>query len=244
MAYASKLGKARISSRNPQGAGVCDRCGFVFNHVNLQWQYDWRGAALQNLRLLVCSRCTDTPQQQLRAIVLPADPTPIMNSRVENYADAETDFFIASTPTVYDARTGIPVASTNFLVTEIGSNLTPQAVGSPLGLEPGAVMPLQENVTYGALLPVLSVSSNGTTTITVTCSQAHGQATNSQISVEGLSNTVANGFYSITVTTATAFTYQINSVIPTSSLLTGTTRIITAIVGLPINYPQIVQIGT
>ncbi len=81
MSYASKLGRARISSRSPQAAGQCDRCGFVYNHCDLRAQMDWRGATLQNIQLMVCERCYDVPQQQLRAITLPADPVPVRNPR-------------------------------------------------------------------------------------------------------------------------------------------------------------------
>jgi hypothetical protein len=243
MAYASKLGRARISSRNPRAAGVCDRCGFVFNHVNLRWQFDWRGASLQNIRFLVCNQCMDKPQEQFRSITLPADPTPVQNIRVENYENAETDDLTISAPTVYDPRTGIPIPSTTSLITQGAQNITTQPIGIPVGLAQGAVMPLQENIKYGTVLPVLSVIANGTSTIAVTCNAPHGLITNSQISAQGLLNNAANGFYSVTVTTATAFTYQINSAIIASSLLQGTSRIITAIVGVPYNYPQIPLTG-
>jgi hypothetical protein len=243
MAYASKLGRARISSRNPRAAGVCDRCGFVFNHINLRWQFDWRGASLQNLRFLVCNRCMDTPQNQLRAITLPADPSPVQNIRVQDYQNSETDELTIVAPTVYDPRTGIPIPSTTALITQDGVNVTTQPIGIPVGLAQGAVMPLQENIKYGTVLPVLSVIANGTSTLTVTCSAPHGLITNGQISAAGLLNNSANGFYSVTVTTATAFTYQVNSAIPTSSLLQGTSRIITAIVGVPYNYTKIPLTG-
>lgn len=81
MGWASKLGRARISSSNPRAAGQCDRCGFVYSYSDLRWQMDWRGTSLQNLRVLVCEKCYDTPQQQLRAIVVPADPVPLKNPR-------------------------------------------------------------------------------------------------------------------------------------------------------------------
>jgi len=87
------------------------------------------------------------------------------------------------------------------------------------------------------------VTANGTTTITVTCSKAHGLSTNDQISVLGLSNANATGFYSVTVSNPMTFTYQANSVIPSSALLQGTTNIVTALVGLPYGYTQIPQVG-
>lgn len=86
-------GRASVSTTNPRAFGICDRCGFLYNHHELQWQFDYRGAALINIRLLVCETCLDVPQNQLRNIIVPADPTPIMNARTEDYPTASTDFF-------------------------------------------------------------------------------------------------------------------------------------------------------
>ena len=66
MAYASVSGRARTSTSNPEAHAICDRCGFRYNWVDLRWQYDWRGAMLQNLKILVCKSCKDEPQQQQR----------------------------------------------------------------------------------------------------------------------------------------------------------------------------------
>jgi hypothetical protein len=198
---------------------------------------------LQNLRILVCNDCLDTPQEQLRAIVVPADPTPIVNARVQDFEVAETNFITTSAPTVYDPTTGIPIPSTTNIVTENGQNLTMQPYGPPVGLEQGAVMPLNGKTHYGVKISPLSVTANGTTTINVTCSTAHGLSTNDQISVLGLSNSNATGFYSVTVTNPMTFTYQTNSAIPAGALLQGTTNIVTALVGLPYGYTQIPQVG-
>lgn len=113
MGYASKLGRARINSRNPQAAAVCDRCGFVFNHVDLQWQFDYAGASMINKRILICNSCLDTPQQQLRAIVLPADPMPIINPRPQEYHVAEANVRVTTNRYVPDGKTGIPVPDLN-----------------------------------------------------------------------------------------------------------------------------------
>jgi|SRR5215475_1063701 len=78
-------GRARILEQSPSALGICDRCGFMYNHSDLQWQHDWRGPRLQNLRILVCEKCLDVPQEQLRTITLPADPQPIDNPRPEQY---------------------------------------------------------------------------------------------------------------------------------------------------------------
>ena len=90
MGYASISGRASTSARNPRAHAICDRCGGRFNHDRLGFQFDWAGAALVNKRLLVCPRCTDRPQQQLRAIVIPADPVPIKNPRPEPFTSDES----------------------------------------------------------------------------------------------------------------------------------------------------------
>jgi len=140
MAYASKQGRARISARSPQAAAVCDRCGFVYQHSSLRWQFDWAGASLINKRLLVCSPCNDTPQQQLRAIVVPADPMPIMNPRVQNFVTAETSTRYTSGQNTVDPVTGIPVIGGNVRVTQTDEDRVLQQTGEPpggLNEEPG-----------------------------------------------------------------------------------------------------------
>ena len=243
MAYASQSGRATTSSTTPQAHAICDRCGFRYNHVNLQWQYDWRGAALQNVRILVCNNCVDTPQEQLRAIVVPADPMPIMQARTQDFQQAETDYQTVTAPPIIDPTTGIPIPVNVTLTTQDGENLLTQQVGPPLGLSQGAVMPLVGKEHFSVKLNPLSISAVGTDQIAVTFSSPHGLVTDAQISVEGLANPQACGFYSITVTTATAFTYQTNKVIPAASLLTATTNMVTALVGLPYGFTQIPQTG-
>lgn len=78
-----KTGHATVSVSSPRAFGICDRCGFRYNHDQLAWQFQWQGPRLQNIRILVCQSCMDTPQEQLRTIVLPPDPVPIFNARPE-----------------------------------------------------------------------------------------------------------------------------------------------------------------
>lgn len=243
MSYASQSGRAKTSATNPQAHAICDRCGFRYNHAELKWQYDWRGAMIQNIKILVCDTCYDTPQEQLRSIVVPADPTPIVNARVQDFAAAESNYQTITAPPTIDPETGIPIPGTTTLVTQNGQQLTTQPYGPPVGLTQPAVPPLKGTTHYAVRLPVLSVSANNSTIITVTCSEPHNIETNDQISVEGVSDTKACGFYSITKLTATAFTYQTAKVVPAGALLTSTTRIITASVGLPYGYTQIPQTG-
>lgn len=243
MAYASISGRARTSSTNPQAHAICDRCGFRYNRVDLNWQYDWRGAALQNVRILVCNTCMDTPQEQLRAIVVPADPVPIDQPRTQDFVQAETNYQTITQPPTIDPITGIPIPGTTTLSTQNGQNLLTQPIGEPAGIDQSAVMPLEGTTHYRVRLYPLSVSSLGSDQISVTFSTPHGLSTNDQIVVEGLSNPDATGAYSITVTTATAFTYQTNVAIPAGALLTGTTLMVTANIGLPYGFDQIPQTG-
>jgi hypothetical protein len=242
-------GRARVSARNPQAFGICDRCGILYNHNQLQWQFDWAGASLINKRILVCDTCNDVPQQQLRAIILPADPVPILNPRVQDYTGSETDFRITQGNTT-NTQTGIPVPGGDTRITQDSNNRVTQEVGGTRadlseqpGLDQNAVMPLEITTAYYVTLPLVSVSSDGAGIATVTCSSAHNLTTGNQISVEGLSVVTANGFYTITVTTATAFTYQLNPVLSAGSLLTSTTKMVTANAGVPYGFSQIPQTG-
>ena len=140
MAYASQAGRARTSASNPQAHAICDRCGFRYNHVQLRWQFDWAGASLINKRLLVCNPCYDMPQEQLRAIVVPADPVPIINPRVQDFVTAETSTRYTSGQNTVNAQTGIPVPGGNVRVTQNNEDRVLQQTGEPpggLNQEPG-----------------------------------------------------------------------------------------------------------
>lgn len=79
-------GHATVNARLPRAWGVCDRCGALYEHRKLAWQFDYSGPRLFNKRILVCPSCMDRPQENLRTIVLPPDPVPIQNPRPEQYA--------------------------------------------------------------------------------------------------------------------------------------------------------------
>lgn len=257
MSYASLSGRARTSAKRPQAHAICDRCGRRWNFVDLKWQMEWRGATLQNIRVLVCPPCVDIPQENIRSIVLPADPTPIINARVQDFDLAESDYRSLSRPTVVDPITGIPIPDTTLRVTEDCQNRGVRPFGIPVGMSQTAVMPYDaaSNVTLGQPLSILSVISNGTATVQVTCSEPHNLKPlplntydgsvlmDPQVSIEGLANNSANGFYSVTLLGATTFSYMTYGSIPAASLLTPTTRVITALVGLPRGYRRIPKIN-
>lgn len=219
MAYASRAGRATASATSPRAFSVCDRCGIWYNRDTLRNQIDWRGATMMPTNMYVCSQCYDTPNAQNRAIVLPADPLPIIQPRTE--------------PFLYDSTEGETVP-----------------YGAPVGLEPYAVSPQATNPdtgqlqAYGVDVQPLSVISNGTTTVAVTCSAAHGMATNAQVSASGLVNKLADGFFSVLVTGGTTFTFEAAMAIPTASLLASHSRIVTVLVGLPRGRTTIYQVGS
>lgn len=82
-------GYADVSATAPRAFACCDRCGMLYNHKDLSFQYDWTGAQLTNLNLLVCRTCYDTPNEGLRPLKLPPDPMPILNPRPLRNALAE-----------------------------------------------------------------------------------------------------------------------------------------------------------
>ncbi|MEN6608606.1 MAG: hypothetical protein ABFD60_15275 [Bryobacteraceae bacterium] len=140
MGYASQQGRARVSARSPQAAGVCDRCSFIYTHSTLRWQFDYAGAGLINKRILVCRTCEDLPQNQLRSIVVPADPVPIQNPRVPNYVQAASNTRVTSGQDTIDPTTGIPVPGGDVRITEDdNTRVTQQTGASPgsLNREPG-----------------------------------------------------------------------------------------------------------
>lgn len=206
MGYASRSGRARTSARNPQAFAVCDRCAIWYNHVNLRWQYDWAGASLINKRLLVCDTCYDDPQNQLRAIVLPADPTPIINPRTEPYAWDSTDYRQTSGQNTIDPYTGIPIPAGDLRVTTQNNDPTvdkrvTQQTGEPPngtnqlpGTDPNAV----------SFRFITAVTDNGSGAIRLTIGITSGFITGQRVIVNNVGGvTDANGDWTITVVSNT-----------------------------------------
>ena len=76
----------RVNPQNPEAFAQCDRCGFWRQSSDLIWQTAWAGTHIYNVQELVCKdRCFDTPNEQLRTIILPPDPPPVLNARVPDF---------------------------------------------------------------------------------------------------------------------------------------------------------------
>jgi len=214
MGYASRSGRARTSARNPQAFAICDRCAIWYNHVNLRWQYDWAGASLINKRILVCNTCYDEPQQQLRAIIIPADPTPIVNPRVEPYAWDEIDRRQLSGYNTTNAQTGIPVQQGDTRVTTIDGDIpdrtrvtqqtgeAPYGTNQKPGTDPNAV----------TFRDITNVTNNGIGIIRVTVSVTSGFITGQRVIINDVDGVdAANGKWTITVINPSQFDLQNSS---------------------------------
>jgi hypothetical protein len=136
-------GRAEVNREQPRAWGVCDRCGFLYNHTHLRWQYDWRGAKLQNLRFLVCEHCYDAYQQNgQRTIILPADPVPIQNARPEYYVgDNNPLSALGANPTptlsLFSAQTGTMINGAG-IPAAFDSNFNKPSHMSAMIMQPGS----------------------------------------------------------------------------------------------------------
>jgi len=77
--------RAKVDATSPRAWATSDRSGFIGNHENMQWQFQWRGKSLINTKVLVYPDEMDVPQRQLGILIIPPDPPPIMNARPEQY---------------------------------------------------------------------------------------------------------------------------------------------------------------
>lgn len=115
-----QTGRASVSERAPSAFGTCQRCGFLYNRRDLTWQYQWQGLQLQNIRVLVCRQtCYDTPQPQLKTIIIPPDPIPIQFPSPEFY-DAEVPNFLMT-----ESRSGLLTEDGQAILWEITDTPNP-----------------------------------------------------------------------------------------------------------------------
>ena len=144
------MGRARVDPHRPTAFAICDRCSFRYNRTDLSWQFDWRGSQLQNLRILVCDRCLDVPQEQLRSYSPPPDPIPVRNPRPDQslmgYAPL-VGYTVACTAAVW-LRDGL-------------GNLVLDGLGNPIMGVPGTSAVLLPAATDRALVNFTLPSSFG-----------------------------------------------------------------------------------
>ena len=230
MAYASRSGHARVSSSSPEAFGVCQRCGFWYQRRELKNQMAWRGAALLPTWVFVCPRCYDTPQENDRVVVWPADPAPIQLALPENFDAASADYMGLTLGAATDPKTGLPVPGRTAMQTTDGVVMGPTPIGRPAGYALEAVMPLAMTdagvPAPGAVpIPVLSMLADGSPVIRVTTPLPHGLAPNQQIAVHGTVDPRASGMFSVSPLTATLFSYGCYDWIPAGSMLSPATML-------------------
>jgi hypothetical protein len=85
--------RADADGNDPRAFAICDRCATLYNLKDLSWQIQWDATQRYNTRFLVCKSCYDTPQDQLRTVIPPADPVAIKDARPEFFEQAEVDFW-------------------------------------------------------------------------------------------------------------------------------------------------------
>lgn len=252
MSYASQSGRARTSTTSPEAHAICDKCGFRFNHNDLQWQKDWRGSSIKNLNILCCSRCLDKPQEQLRAIAIPADPVPIKNSRTQDFDEAEGDFRVTSPQIAVDFWTSIrgPGGAPQ-RATQTGSTRVSQTIGKtggkevPPGFDIGASMSYFNGKKYNVVIPVSTIVADGSSVLVVTCPSLHGLSTNDQIIISSSAINIVDGFYSIVFIDTLRFSFSVNlNVTIGTAILRPSTIIKTTLVGLPRGNVTIPQVGS
>lgn len=86
MSWWTARGRARVSASNPRAFGQCDCCGFQYNLEDLSYQYQWAGQKLINQHFRVCPTCLDVPSHRYNPYAIPADPVPVYDPRIENFA--------------------------------------------------------------------------------------------------------------------------------------------------------------
>lgn len=111
--------QAYASQTRPEAWGQCDRCNRTYLHKNLTFQKKWQGIQLANLFVLVCWECYDKPQENIRTLIIPPDPIPIMNARPEQYS-AEVPSFLMT-----EDRSGLLTEDGQAIIWEITDTPNP-----------------------------------------------------------------------------------------------------------------------
>lgn len=84
-------GRAQVSARHPRAFAICDGCGGLWNHDQLAFQYKMAGVAAVPTARLVCRKCTDRLNPNLRTIRIDPDPAPVFDPRPQFYSGYSGD---------------------------------------------------------------------------------------------------------------------------------------------------------
>jgi len=78
--------KCPVDINRPRPVGVDDRTGFLVYLDNMDFQTQWAGDRLVNLRILVEQPYLDQPAEFLRTFKFGPEPAPLVNARPTQYA--------------------------------------------------------------------------------------------------------------------------------------------------------------
>jgi len=137
-------GKAAVDVTNPQAFAICDACGGMYNHHLLRWQYQFAGETLQNTGRLVCEKCQDALNPQLRPRFSSDDPAPTLNARPEPFLIDDLDYQVTQDGEILIAK--IEVTETADLTDDDGELLTDDT---------GAVLTTDEEVVRTEISPTV-----------------------------------------------------------------------------------------
>lgn len=100
--------RASVSGNAPRAWGTDDCSGFVGNHKDMVWQWDWAGTKLVKKNVLVYEDQLDKPQRQLGTLILPPDSVPAYNAKPEPYAidEAMHQNYVTEDGLIYYAASG------------------------------------------------------------------------------------------------------------------------------------------
>lgn len=185
-----------VDVAGPIAAAMCDRCGQLYNRTELAFQYQWAGSRLYNTGDLVCiRRCLDVPTDQLRVVILPPDPPPVLNARVPNFAYEEyisriTEIEAVKNPpwgagpqTLRCFQDGETVKTLQYLYAPpTGVPLfvppVPQVVATVLGFIVANLLVVVEVISGNVLAAAGTLSGNGVVGGTMITSEVAGNAFN------------------------------------------------------------------
>ena len=121
MAIPNRHGRARLDPTAPSAFAICDTCSFEFLRSDLYADKQWYGTRIQDTGYLVCDRCLDKPQEQLRTIILPPDPIPVSQPRPDFLTAREYAMVISDTNgnPIFDSD-GFPIFDNGFIPTPPG----------------------------------------------------------------------------------------------------------------------------
>lgn len=182
---------------------TCDRCGFIWSQSDLQWQYQFQGGSVpQRTGFLHCPLCLDGLDYQNQLIIIPPDPPPIFNLRVENYTVDETNWLVTEDSEILETPDGDQIITN---IPNPGDDANTVLISSAISAPGGSVSVLYLDLYDG------DPTAGGYSILTAVT----GSATRSDIAADVEANDFGSGALNpevIAIATASASTVNITHV--------------------------------